>query len=78
MDMIRKVFPYSLGAKEVKELVIKVLVYLVVGVVVGFFIGILAGIPVLGLIFRLVGTVVDLYCFVGIILAILDYMNVLK
>ena len=78
MDMIRKVFPYSLGAKEVKELVIKILVYLVVGVIIGFLIGILAKIPVLGLIFSLVGAVFDLYCFVGIILAVLDYMKVLK
>ena len=78
MDMIRKVFPYSLGAKDVKELVIKILVYLVAGVIVGALIGILAKIPVLGLIFSLVGAVVDLYCFVGIILAILDYMKVLK
>ena len=78
MDMIRKVFPYSLGAKEVKELVIKILVYLVAGIIIGALIGVLAKIPVLGLIFSLVGAIVDLYCFVGIILAVLDYMKVLK
>ncbi len=78
MDIIRKVFPYSLGAKEIKEVVIKILVYLVVGVVVGFFIGILTKIPLLGLIFSLVGAVVDLYCFVGIVIAVLDYIGALK
>lgn len=78
MDMIRKVFPFSFGAKEVKELVIKILIYLVVGAVLGWVIGLFAKIPVLGLIFSLAGTVVGLYCFVGIVLAVLDYMKVLK
>jgi len=78
MDMIRKVFPFSLGAKDVKDLVIKILIYLVAGAVLGWVIGLFAKIPVLGLIFSLVGTVVGLYCFVGIVLAVLDYMKVLK
>ena len=35
MDMLKKFFPYSFGAAEVKDLVIKIIVYVVAGAVVG-------------------------------------------
>ena len=72
MEMLKKFFPYSFGAADVKGLVIKILVYLVASAVLGFILGL---IPLLG---GLVGGVVGLYCTVGWILAILDYMKVLK
>ena len=34
MDMIKALFPYSFGAKDIKALAIKIAVYLVVGFVV--------------------------------------------
>ena len=72
MDVLKKIFPYSFGVKDVKDLVIKVLVYLVGGAIVGFVLGL---IPLLG---GLLGTVVNLYTTVGWILAILDHFKVLK
>ena len=78
MDKLKKIFPYSFGAAGVKALVIKIVVYIVVGFVVGLVLGLLGAIPLLGIIFRIIGWVVDIYCLVGIILAVLDYMKVLK
>ena len=72
MEMLKKFFPYSFGAEDVKGLVIKVLVYLVASAVLGFILGL---IPLLG---GLVSGLVGLYCTVGWILAILDYLKVLK
>ena len=41
MDMLKKFFPYSFGAKDVTNLAIKIVVYLVVGAVVGLLCGII-------------------------------------
>ncbi len=78
MDMLKKFFPLSFGVKDLGNLIVKVLIYLVVGIIAGFAIGILAGIPVINLLTGILGTLVDLYCVVGIIVAILDYLKVLK
>ena len=72
MDFLKKFFPYSFGAADVKALVIKILVYVVVGYLAGFVAGL---IPFVG---GLLGTVIGLYTTAGWILAILDYLKVLK
>ena len=78
MDMLKKFFPYSFGADSVKALVIKIIILLVVGAVVGFVIGLLAGIPIIGKLIALVGTLVDLYVLAAIAVLVLDYTKVLK
>ena len=42
MDMIKTIFPYSFGAKDVKALAIKIVVYLVVGAIVGLLCGVIS------------------------------------
>ena len=79
MDMIKALFPYSFGAKDIKALAIKIVVYLVVGFVVGLVCSVIGLIPILGpIIGWLVGGIVGLYDLVGIILAVLDFLKVLK
>lgn len=72
MDTIKKLFPYSFGAADIKALIIKILVYWVASAVLGFVIGL---IPFIG---GIVSWVVGTYCTVGWIIAILDYLKVLK
>ena len=72
MDVLKQIFPFSFGAADVKALVIKVVIYVVASAVIGFVLGL---IPIVG---GIVGGVVGLYCTVGWILAILDYLKVLK
>ena len=55
MDTIKKLFPHAFKVSDVKSLIITILIYLVVGAVVGFVLGLLSAIPVLGLIFKLLG-----------------------
>ncbi len=76
MDAIRKFFPFKANAKDVKSLVIAIVIYVVIGVVAGAIIGIFAGIPVLGLIFKIICILIDLYSLAGIALAILDFLEV--
>lgn len=78
MEMLKKFFPYSFGAKDIKELIIKIIVMVVVDAIAGVLIGILALIPIVGIIVGLVGGLVGLYFLIGIVLAILDYFKVLK
>ena len=33
MDMLKKFFPYSFGAKDITNLIVKIIVYIVVGAV---------------------------------------------
>lgn len=78
MDMLKKYFPNAFGATDVKPLVVALLIYAVVACVGGFVLGLLGIIPVIGYIARVVGWVLDVYCAVGIILAILVFLKVIK
>ncbi len=78
MDMLKKFFPYSFKVEELKSFIIALIIYVLIDVVCGFVIGLLAKIPLIGIIFSLVGTIIGLYAFVGIILAILAFLKVIK
>ena len=78
MATLKKLFPYSFGVADLKALIIKIIVYVVVGFVAGLVLGLLGAIPLLGIIFRIIGWVIDLYCVVGIVLVVLDYLKILK
>ena len=78
MDTIKKLFPGAFKAKDIKSLIIAILIYIVVGAVAGFVIGLLSAIPLLGLIFRILGTLVELYVLLGVIFSVLVFVGVLK
>lgn len=87
MDLLKKVFPLSFkDKKDVAALIINLLIHLVVAIIGGAVIalaGLLTGwIPVLGAIIGwalgIVGSLVSLYCLVGAVLSVLDYLKVLK
>lgn len=78
MDMLKKYFPFSFKATEVKELVISLLIYIVIDIVCGVVISLLSAIPLIGILFSLVGAVIGLYALVGIVLAILVFVKVIK
>ncbi len=78
MDMLKKFFPFSFGVKDVANLIVKILIYIVAGAVIGFVIGILSNIPIVNLVTGIVGTLVEIYITAGIVIAILDFCKVLK
>ena len=78
MDMLKKIFPLSFKATELKPFIITLVIYIVADIICGAVIGLLAKIPVLGIIFGLLGSVVGIYMFVGLILAILYFVKVIK
>ena len=78
MDTLKKFFPHAFKATEVKALVISIIIYLVIGFVGGLIIGLLSAIPLIGWLFSIVGALLDLYTLIGIVLAILVFVKVLK
>ena len=72
MELLQKIFPFSFGAKDIAGLIIKILVYIVASTVLGFVVGL---IPLIG---GLIGSLIGLYSTVGIVMAVLDYLKILK
>ena len=79
LDLLKKYFPYSFGKKPTQQDLIKaILLYVVAGFVGGLVIGLLGKIPLIGFLFGIVGTVVEIYVVAGIVLTVLDYKKMLK
>lgn len=79
MDILKKYFPFSFQAKnDVAALVINIIIHLVVGLVIGLVLKLVSLIPVINILVGIVGGVVELYLFIGIVLSVLDYLKILK
>ena len=79
MDLLKKYFPLSFGAKaDIVALAINILIYFIAGAVCGIILGLLARIPIVGFIFGIAASLIGLYCLVGIVLSCLDYFKILK
>ena len=75
---MKKYWPHAYKAPELNAFIITLLIYILIDVVCGFVIGLLVKIPVIGIIFTLVGSLVGLYALVGVVLSILIFAKVLK
>lgn len=78
MDTIKKFFPHAFKATELKSFIISLVIYVLIDIVCGIVIGLLAKLPIIGILFSLLGTVIGLYALVGIILSILVFVKVIK
>ncbi len=80
MDLLKKFWPipFKVEEKNVVSLVIVLVIFLVVMALVGWAIGLLAGIKIIGIIFSIVGAVVEIYGLVGIILCVLKFLGMAK
>ena len=78
MNLLRKCFPYSFGVETLKDLIMTVIAYFLAVLLFGFLLGFLSKIPGVGFVFSLLMFVLDLYCYVGVVLAILRCLKILK
>ncbi|MBR2908090.1 MAG: hypothetical protein IKC26_09850 [Clostridia bacterium] len=87
MDTLKKFWPYAFKERtEGGQLAIAIIIYLVASIIAGAVIGLatmlVAWIPVVGALvgwlLGVVGSLVGLYCFAGLIFAILSFCKVLK
>ena len=78
MDMIKSVFPQAAQAHDVKSLLIAIIIYVVINFVGGFVLGLLGKLPFIGFVFGVIGWAISIYCAVGVIVALLVFLKVLK
>lgn len=77
---MKALFPLSFKAKpnDIASLIIICVIYLAVTVLVGFVIGFVLGkLPIFGAAFSVLSALIQLYCLMGIVAAILVYMRIL-
>ena len=80
MDFLKKYWPtpFKIKAGDVASLLIQGIIFLVICAVVGFLIGLLAKIAIIGVIFILIGSLMEIYGFVGLVLCVLKFLDVVK
>lgn len=80
MDMLKKFWPtpFKVKEKDVNSFVVQLIIFVVVCAIAGAVIGILAKIPLIGLIFGIIGWLVELYGTIGIVLCILLFCGIIK
>lgn len=78
MDTLKKFFPQAFKSKELNSFIISLIIYVLIDVICGFVIGLLAKIPLIGIIFSILGSIVGLYALIGIILSVLVFVKVIE
>ena len=80
MDLLKKIWPtpFKVEKGNIVSLIIQLVIFLVICAVVGWLIGVLAGIPVIGIIFSLLGSLMEIYGLVGIVLCVLKFLDIVK
>lgn len=78
MDFLKKIWPFSFDSENVANLVIKAIVYVVISAIIGILIGVLKSIPVVGVLFSIVGTLVEIYTIAGVVILFLSYFKIIK
>lgn len=79
MDTLKKFFPLSFKfAKDVANLIIGIIIYVVIGAIAPAILGILGFLPIIGWILGIVSSLVGIYCLAGIVIQILVFAKVLK
>lgn len=77
MEMLKKYWPFAFKVKEkdVPSLVVALIIFVLICGIIGILIGVLAGIPIIGLIFKIVGVILEAYGLIGIVLSILAFIG---
>ena len=80
MDFLKSLWPtpFKIERKNLTSFLVQLIIFIVVCAVVGVLIGILSAIPILGIIFWIVGGLLEVYSVVGIVLCILVFLDVIK
>ena len=78
--MLQKIWPtpFKIKKGDLTSFLIQLIIFVVLTTVIGWLIGLLAKVPVVGIIFGLVGSLMGIYTVVGIVLCILRFVGVLE
>ncbi len=78
MQFLRTLWPtpFRIQKKNVASFIIQLVIFLVVCTVVAWLMSILSEIVILGIVFKLIGSLMEIYSTVGIVLCILNFIGV--
>ncbi len=77
MNLLRMLWPtpFKIQKGNVVSLVIQLVIFVVLCALVGWLIGLLASTPIIGVIFGIIGGLMELYGLIGIILCVLKFLG---
>ena len=78
MDLIKQLWPFSFQTKNVSDLLIKAILYVICAALFSILMGVLSKVVVINVIMAIIGTLADIYLFVGLVLLFLNYFKVIK
>lgn len=80
MDFLKKFWPtpFKIEKGNLVSFLVQLIIFLVLTTVFGWLISLLAGLPVVGIVFGLLGSLLSLYTLVGAVLCVLVFLDVLK
>ena len=80
MDMLKKLWPtpFKIEKGNLASFIIQLIIFVVICAVVGVLIGVLSTVPVIGVIFWILGSLMELYSIIGIVLCVLVFLDVVK
>ena len=78
MDFLKSWFPFSFRPADARAFVITVLIYLVLGAVGGALMGLFSHLWLVGWVFKILGSLLDVYVLIGIVLTVLSFTNVIR
>ena len=70
--------PFKIEKGNLASFLVQLIIFVVACAVIGILIGVLAGIPILGIVFSILGALLEIYGVVGIVLCILKFIGVLE
>ena len=80
MDLLKKIWPtpFKIEKKNLTSFLVQLIIFVVICAVVGVLFGVLGAIPILGIIFWILGSLLEIYSIVGIVLCVLVFLDVIK
>ena len=80
MDLLKKIWPtpFMIKEKDTTSFVVQLIILVVVCAIASILIGVLAIVPIVNILVGIVGGLIDLYCLIGIVLCVLQFLGILK
>ena len=80
MNILKSLWPTPFKIKKgsLGSFLIQLIIFIVICAVVAWLFGVLGSIPIVGIIFKIVGSLMGAYSIVGIVLCVLCFLGVVK
>lgn len=78
MSFLQKLWPTPFNIKKgnVVSFIVQLVIFLIVCAVVFWLFGVLDGIPIIGIVFKIIGSCAEAYSVIGIVLCVLKFIGI--